>query len=135
MIRCNCKSDCRSKRCTCRKHGLECSLACAECKGIRCLNSPSPEPVADCDVLIANMPHGPGNGGSAAGHVVRPLHQLHKDINLRETLSGPGNGGSAAGHVVRPVYQLHKDINLHEKGDVGGLLVSYPAVFSSKVED
>ncbi|GFR77728.1 hypothetical protein ElyMa_002244800 [Elysia marginata] len=50
MIRCNCKSDCRSKRCTCRKHGLECSLACAECEGISCLNSPSPEPVADCDV-------------------------------------------------------------------------------------
>ncbi|GFO09069.1 hypothetical protein PoB_003557400 [Plakobranchus ocellatus] len=23
MIRCNCKSDCRSKCCTCRKHGLE----------------------------------------------------------------------------------------------------------------
>ncbi|GFN73858.1 hypothetical protein PoB_000036400 [Plakobranchus ocellatus] len=49
MIRCNCKSDCRSKRCTCRKHGLKCSLACGECKRIGCLNSPSPEPLADCD--------------------------------------------------------------------------------------
>ncbi|GFN75906.1 hypothetical protein PoB_000241200 [Plakobranchus ocellatus] len=49
MIRCNCKSDCRSKRCTCRKHGLEYSLACGECKGIGCLNSPSPELLAVCD--------------------------------------------------------------------------------------
>ncbi|GFO02494.1 hypothetical protein PoB_002899900 [Plakobranchus ocellatus] len=52
MIRCNCKSDCRSKRCTCRKHGLECSLACGQCKGIGCsrgMYSPSPEPLADCD--------------------------------------------------------------------------------------
>ncbi|GFO21794.1 hypothetical protein PoB_004829900 [Plakobranchus ocellatus] len=47
MIWCNCKSDCRSKRCTCRKHGLECSLASGECKGIDCLNSPSSEPLAD----------------------------------------------------------------------------------------
>ncbi|GFN80279.1 hypothetical protein PoB_000678500 [Plakobranchus ocellatus] len=44
-----CKSDCRSKRCTCRKYGLRGSLACGECKGIGCLNSPSPEPLADCD--------------------------------------------------------------------------------------
>ncbi|GFS25687.1 hypothetical protein ElyMa_007033100 [Elysia marginata] len=50
MIRCNCKSDCRPKRCPCRKHGLECSLACAECKGISCLNSPPTEPIAECDV-------------------------------------------------------------------------------------
>ncbi|GFR71532.1 hypothetical protein ElyMa_002096200 [Elysia marginata] len=50
MIRSNCKSDCRSKRFTCRKHGLEFSLAYAEYKGISCLNSPSPEPVADSEV-------------------------------------------------------------------------------------
>ncbi|GFN75844.1 hypothetical protein PoB_000235000 [Plakobranchus ocellatus] len=49
MILCICKSDCRSKRCTCRKHGFECSLTCEECKGIGCLNSPSPEPLAVCD--------------------------------------------------------------------------------------
>ncbi|KAK3803138.1 hypothetical protein RRG08_060110 [Elysia crispata] len=36
------KSDCRSKRCTYRKHGLKCSLACGECKGISLFNSPSP---------------------------------------------------------------------------------------------
>ena len=27
MVRCNCSSDCVSKRCTCRKYGLECSPA------------------------------------------------------------------------------------------------------------
>ncbi|GFS07562.1 hypothetical protein ElyMa_004735400 [Elysia marginata] len=31
-----------------QKNGLECSLAYAECKRISCLNSSSPEPVADC---------------------------------------------------------------------------------------
>ena len=27
-----------SRSCTCRIHGLECSLACGECKGLSCLN-------------------------------------------------------------------------------------------------
>jgi hypothetical protein len=40
MIRCNCKSDCKTMRCTCRKHGLDCSLACGVCKGQCCLNAP-----------------------------------------------------------------------------------------------
>ncbi|CAH3163836.1 unnamed protein product, partial [Porites lobata] len=33
MIKCNCSSDCASARCTCRKHGLECSPACGQCRG------------------------------------------------------------------------------------------------------
>ncbi|CAH3178327.1 unnamed protein product, partial [Porites lobata] len=33
MIRCNCSSDCASARCICRKHGLECSPACGQCRG------------------------------------------------------------------------------------------------------
>ena len=40
MIRCNCSSDCASARCTCRKHGLECSPACGQCRGTACTNSP-----------------------------------------------------------------------------------------------
>ena len=40
MIRCNCSSDCTSARCTCRKHGLQCSPACGQCRGRGCTNSP-----------------------------------------------------------------------------------------------
>ena len=40
VIRCNCKTDCDTRRCTCRKLGLECSVVCGECKGINCTNSP-----------------------------------------------------------------------------------------------
>ena len=41
IIRCNCKLNCDSKKCTCRKHGLECSNGCGNCKGISCSNSPT----------------------------------------------------------------------------------------------
>jgi len=37
FIRCQCKGDCDSKRCSCRKHELECSSACY-CKGVSCQN-------------------------------------------------------------------------------------------------
>ena len=39
IIRCNCKTNCDSKKCTCRKHGLECSSGCEDCKGVSCSNS------------------------------------------------------------------------------------------------
>ena len=39
VVRCKCKADCKTSRCTCRKHGLTCSQMCGECKGISCLNS------------------------------------------------------------------------------------------------
>ena len=39
MIRCNCRTDCNSMRCTCRKHNLKCSPACGNCKGSACTNS------------------------------------------------------------------------------------------------
>ena len=41
MIRCNCSSDCASARCTCRKHGLECSLhvANAEVRRVQILQA------------------------------------------------------------------------------------------------
>ncbi|CAC5355488.1 unnamed protein product [Mytilus coruscus] len=41
IIRCNCKQNCDSKRCTCRKHGLDCSISYGECRGVNCSNSPS----------------------------------------------------------------------------------------------
>ena len=39
-VRCTCKHDCDTRRCSCKKHGLGCSVACGECKGISCTNSP-----------------------------------------------------------------------------------------------
>jgi hypothetical protein len=40
IIRCNCKEGCATLRCTCRKHGIDCSAACGNCKGVGCANSP-----------------------------------------------------------------------------------------------
>jgi len=40
VIRCNCKVDCNTARCSYRKHGLDCSPACGECRGSACFNSP-----------------------------------------------------------------------------------------------
>ena len=39
IIRCNCSFDCSSMRCICRKNGMQCSLACGQCKGDSCANS------------------------------------------------------------------------------------------------
>jgi len=47
-------TDSQYKRCTCRKHGLECSVACGGCKGLSCSNSPSFEEL-DCDLV--DLPH------------------------------------------------------------------------------
>ena len=38
VIRCSCKGDCSSFRCSCRKNGLECSPACGDCRGTSCTN-------------------------------------------------------------------------------------------------
>ena len=37
------KTNCDSKRCNCRKHGLECFVACTECRGNTCSNMPACE--------------------------------------------------------------------------------------------
>ena len=39
ILRCNCKLNCDSKKCSCRKHGLLCTTCCGECRGISCSNS------------------------------------------------------------------------------------------------
>ena len=44
IVRCQCKSNCDSKRCICRKHGLECSSGCRECQGVSCTNAQSVDP-------------------------------------------------------------------------------------------
>ena len=38
MVKCSCKQNCDTKRCTCRKHGLDCSIGCSECRGMSCTN-------------------------------------------------------------------------------------------------
>ena len=39
IIRCDCAKDYSSARCTCRKNGLKCSLACGHCQGTSCTNA------------------------------------------------------------------------------------------------
>ncbi|KAG1711224.1 hypothetical protein GQR58_002605 [Nymphon striatum] len=46
-IHCSCNTDCSTRRCSCRKHNLECSSACSECKGLHCSNVTLPEPESD----------------------------------------------------------------------------------------
>jgi len=43
IIRCNCKTDCNTQRCSCNRHGLNCSVACGVCKGQSCMNSAAPD--------------------------------------------------------------------------------------------
>lgn len=38
-IRCKCKGDCSTRKCTCQKNQMKCSVACTECRGSYCLNS------------------------------------------------------------------------------------------------
>ena len=46
VIRCNCTGKCGNGRCSCRKNGLLCTLACGHCKGITCTNGEVPETTA-----------------------------------------------------------------------------------------
>ena len=39
VIRCGCKGECDTNRCTCRKAGLNCTSYCMECHGTSCTNS------------------------------------------------------------------------------------------------
>ena len=39
IIRCNCTTDCATARCTCKKHGMKCSMACGHCRGSSCSNA------------------------------------------------------------------------------------------------
>ena len=37
LIRCKCRIDCSTKRCSCFAHGLKCSMSCSDCNGVSCL--------------------------------------------------------------------------------------------------
>ena len=38
FISCNCKGDCSSQRCSCKKNGVKCITACGHCHGKQCKN-------------------------------------------------------------------------------------------------
>ena len=46
-ICCNCKQNFDTKRCSCGKHGLDCSVGCGDCPGVNCTNSSG---LADADI-------------------------------------------------------------------------------------
>ena len=39
VIRCSCRNDFDTRRCSCKKHRRESSIECGECKCISCTNS------------------------------------------------------------------------------------------------
>jgi hypothetical protein len=53
-IRCICKANCETRRCSCRKHGLDCNISCGECRGQNCLNSKSVEMGVESEELISD---------------------------------------------------------------------------------
>ena len=50
IIRCNCHTDCGTMRCSCKKHGIACSIVCGNCKGSGCMNSTPNEDDSDDDI-------------------------------------------------------------------------------------
>ena len=42
-----CKSICDNRRCSCRKHGLQCTTACTDCRGRSCSNAEQVEAEED----------------------------------------------------------------------------------------
>ena len=49
IIRCNCSVGCNNLRCTCRKHGLECTSACGHCQDGNCDNMTNVPVIEDDD--------------------------------------------------------------------------------------
>ncbi|KXJ09307.1 hypothetical protein AC249_AIPGENE3666, partial [Exaiptasia diaphana] len=50
LIRCKCKTDCNTLRCSCRKNGLSCTSACGVCQGYSCKNAIQPDLDMNTDV-------------------------------------------------------------------------------------
>ena len=38
IVRCGCKTVCKTMSCSCRKHGLKCTDSCRECREVSCIN-------------------------------------------------------------------------------------------------
>ena len=47
VVRCRCKLSCDSKRCSCRRCGLTCTIACSECRGTNCTTAQSIDDIED----------------------------------------------------------------------------------------
>lgn len=43
VVYCGCKTDCNTRKCTCRKFGLPCPSVYGECRGVSCTNSQQPK--------------------------------------------------------------------------------------------
>ena len=54
VITCKCTTDCSTLRCSCRKHGLNCSPACLSCQGEVCTNVSYPSAEDAMEELLAN---------------------------------------------------------------------------------
>ncbi len=54
IIWCNCRTVCGTMRCSCRKHGIACSIVCGNCKGSGCINSIPNEYDRDDDIDTDN---------------------------------------------------------------------------------
>ena len=52
VVKCSCKTDCSSARCSCRRNGLYCTASCGECRGMSCMNSLSMTVVESEDVAL-----------------------------------------------------------------------------------
>ena len=47
VVRCSCKTNYDSERCSCHKHRLECSVSCGHCRGVNCSNSGQAQEIED----------------------------------------------------------------------------------------
>ncbi len=50
VIKCNCKSGCKTSICSCKKYGLECTGVCGECKGLTSENAQQMDMSIDLDI-------------------------------------------------------------------------------------
>ena len=52
VIRCNCQADCSTLRCSCKRHNIECTPACGNCRGSGCTNILHDNDTDDIDTFI-----------------------------------------------------------------------------------
>lgn len=51
LIRCNCRADCQTFRCVCKKNGQFCTTACGHCMGVSCENTERVDTNSEDDVM------------------------------------------------------------------------------------
>ena len=70
LIRCNCKAGCSTLRCSCRKHGLVCTPACGECRGLIFLSKSGFKPIPHKPEVL------PPTSAAAKYHSFRVFYQV-----------------------------------------------------------